>query len=129
MKKILLTAALAITIMQSFAQTKPMNEFISNLMSKMTVREKIGQLNLLPSGTITTGISNNSPVKDAFCKGELGGILNLKGADKIRELQELAVTKSRLGIPAIFGLDGATSACTTNISCPIRQPWRLARAA
>lgn len=105
MKKILLTAALAITIMQSFAQTKPMNEFISNLMSKMTVREKIGQLNLLPSGTITTGISNNSPVKDALCKGELGGILNLKGADKIRELQELTVKKSRLGIPAIFGLD------------------------
>lgn len=71
MKRLFLSALLIIATLQGFAQIKPMNEFIDDLMSKMTVREKIGQLNLLPSGTISTGISDNSSVLGTIYKGEL----------------------------------------------------------
>ncbi len=84
---------------------KPMNEFISELMSRMTVQEKIGQLNLLPSGDIQTGISENSSVSVAIRQGRLGAILNLKGVDNILKVQKMAVEESRLGIPLIFGMD------------------------
>ena len=52
---------------------KPMNEFVSELMGKMTVQEKIGQLNLLPSGDIQTGISDNSSVSEAIRSQSEGG--------------------------------------------------------
>lgn len=84
---------------------KPMNEFVSELMGKMTVQEKIGQLNLLPSGEIQTGISENSSVSEAIRQGRLGAILNLKGVDNILKVQKMAVEESRLGIPLIFGMD------------------------
>ena len=84
---------------------KPMNEFVSELMSKMTVQEKIGQLNLLPSGDIQTGISENSPISESIRQGRLSAILNLKGVDHILKLQKMAVEESRLGIPLIFGMD------------------------
>ena len=84
---------------------KPMNEFVSELMSKMTIQEKIGQLNLLPSGDIQTGISENSSVSESIRKGRLGAILNLKGVDNIKKVQKMAVEESRLGIPIIFGMD------------------------
>ena len=84
---------------------KPMNEFVDELMSKMTVQEKIGQLNLLPSGDIQTGVSENSSISDAIRQGRLGAILNLKGVDNIRKVQKMAVEESRLGIPIIFGMD------------------------
>ena len=84
---------------------KPMNEFISELMGKMTVQEKIGQLNLLPLGDIQTGISENSSVGEAIRQGRLSAILNLKGVDNIMKVQKMAVDESRLGIPLIFGMD------------------------
>ena len=84
---------------------KPMNEFISELMGKMTVQEKIGQLNLLPLGDIQTGISENSSVSEAIRQGRLSAILNLKGVDNIMKVQKMAVEESRLGIPLIFGMD------------------------
>ena len=89
----------------TLGMTKPMDEFVGELMERMTIEEKIGQLNLLPSGTIQTGISDNSPVVEVIAKGQLGGVLNLKGVDKIRALQEVAVKKTRLGIPLIIGMD------------------------
>lgn len=84
---------------------KPMNEFISELMGKMTVQEKIGQLNLLPLGDIQTGISENSSVSEAIRQGSLSAILNLKGVDNIMKVQKMAIEESRLGIPLIFGMD------------------------
>ena len=91
--------------MKNEQPSKPMNEFVSELMSKMTVQEKIGQLNLLPSGDIQTGVSENSSVSEAIRQGRLGAILNLKGVDNIRKVQQMAVEESRLGIPLIFGMD------------------------
>ena len=82
-----------------------MDQFVSKLMSRMTLEEKIGQLNLLPGGDFTTGAVMNSPVAALIEKGQLGAVLNIKGLDKIRALQEVAVKRSRLGIPLLIGLD------------------------
>lgn len=82
-----------------------MDQFINDLMSKMTIEEKIGQLNLSGSGNIVVGQAMNSDVAKWICKGQVGGILSLKGIKPIKELQEIAVEKSRLGIPLLFGLD------------------------
>ena len=71
----------------------------------MTVEEKIGQLNLPVSGEIVTGQAQNSDVAKKIEQGLVGGLLNLKGVEKIRDVQKLAIEKSRLGIPLIFGMD------------------------
>lgn len=105
MRKLILTIATALTITQGFSQLKPMDEYIDELMRQMTVQEKIGQLNLMPTGNITTGISEKSPIMEFIAKGLLGGVLNLKGVDNIRALQQAAVEQSRLGIPLIIGMD------------------------
>jgi beta-glucosidase len=105
MKKYLLITVFALASLQGIAQIKPMKEFVDDLMLRMTVKDKIGQLNLLPAGDIMTGISTNSPIVEAIVNNQLGAILNLRGVKKIRPLQELAVKKSRLGIPLLIGLD------------------------
>ena len=90
------------------AQTDPnakMKAFIDSLMSKMTLEEKIGQLNLPGAGDITTGQASNSDIAKKIEKGQVGGLFNIKSVAKIREVQRLAVEKSRLKIPLIFGMD------------------------
>lgn len=105
MKKILIALICLISIHAYADSDKEMKTFIDQLMSRMTLKEKIGQLNLPGAGDVVTGeaSSNVSPVR--FEKGEIGGLLNLKGVDRIRAIQEAAVKKSRLGIPLIFGMD------------------------
>ena len=83
----------------------PMSQFVAELMQRMTVEEKIGQLNLLPGGDLTTGAVMNSPLAEKVQAGQLGAVLNVKGVEKIKNLQEIAVKKTRLGIPLIFGQD------------------------
>ena len=104
-KKILLAAAALFLSAAIHAQDARMNAFIDNLMSKMTLREKIGQLNLPVTGEIVTGEAKSSDVAGKIIRGEVGGLFNLKGVDKIREVQKIAVEKSRLKIPLIFGMD------------------------
>ena len=82
-----------------------MNTFISNLMAKMTVDEKIGQLNLPSSGDITTGQANSSDIGKKIKDGQVGGLFNIKGVDKIKAVQKVAVEDSRLKIPLLFGMD------------------------
>ncbi|WP_409416889.1 beta-glucosidase BglX [Flavobacterium sp. PS2] len=84
---------------------KPRSEFVSELMSKMTVDEKIGQLNLPTSGDITTGQANSSNVAKNIEEGKVGGLFNIKSVQKIKEVQKIAVEKSRLKIPLLFGMD------------------------
>ena len=105
MKKISIFVVAILAATSVFAQKKPMNEFIDELMSKMTLEEKIGQLNLLPGNDITTGAIMNSPLAQLTADGKLGAVLNVKGQDKIKELQRIAVKKSRLGIPLLIGQD------------------------
>ena len=90
---------------KSVQPIKPMKEFVDELMAKMTLQEKIGQLNLQVAGDIVTGGAVNTDVGQKIAAGQMGGVFNLKGADKIRELQEVAVNHSRLGIPLIVGMD------------------------
>ena len=82
-----------------------MNRFIDKLMSRMTLSEKIGQLNLPSAGDITTGQAQNSDIAGKIRRGEVGGLFNIKGVEKIRDVQRIAVEESRLGIPLIFGMD------------------------
>ncbi len=84
---------------------KPKAEFIAELMGKMTLDEKIGQLNLPTSGDITTGAANSSNVAKNIEEGKVGGLFNIKSVQKIREVQRIAVEKSRLKIPLLFGMD------------------------
>lgn len=105
MKKLFVLLALCVASMNVVAQNKPMKEFVDELLSKMTLKEKLGQLNLLPAGNITTGAAQNNPIVQQIKDGELGGVFNIKGLDEIRTLQEMAIKKSRLGIPLLVGMD------------------------
>ena len=86
--------------------SSPEDQFIDQLMQKMTLDEKIGQTNLLPApGPIVTGVSEQTEITSQIREGQVGAILNIKGAEAIREYQRIAVEESRLGIPILFGLD------------------------
>ena len=103
----LLLAAILMGSTSIQAQKSPqdMDRFIDALMKKMTVEEKIGQLNLPVTGEITTGQAKSSDVAKKIEQGLVGGLFNLKGVAKIRDVQKLAVENSRLGIPLLFGMD------------------------
>ena len=105
MKKLFVLLALCVASMNVVAQNKPMKEFVDELLSKMTLKEKLGQMNLLPAGNITTGAAQNNPIVQQIKDGELGGVFNIKGLNEIRTLQEMAIKKSRLGIPLLVGMD------------------------
>ena len=102
---LILAPALLVGCAQTQSQDKVMDRFIDDLMSRMTVEEKIGQLNLPATGEIVTGQAKSSVGAERIKAGEIGGLFNLKGADKIREVQRIAVEESRLGIPLLFGMD------------------------
>ena len=91
MKRLTNTMMALLASASLMAQQLPMSELVEGLMSKMTLKEKIGQLNLLPGGDITTGAIVNSPLAQLAQAGELGAVLNVKGPEKIRTLQRIAV--------------------------------------
>ncbi len=88
----------------AFAQNTAKDQFISDLMSKMTLEEKIGQLNLVTGGEATTGTAVSTDVEKKIRSGQIGGIFSLSGPGKVRKAQELAM-QSRLKIPLLFGMD------------------------
>ena len=90
---------------KSLAPDQKMKVFIDGLMKKMTLDEKIGQLNLPAAGDITTGQSTSSDIAKKIREGKIGGLLNIISVKKIRDVQKLAVEESRLKIPLIFGMD------------------------
>ncbi len=105
MKKVLtIVLALGITGFLQ-AQDAKMNAFITNLMSKMTIEEKIGQLNLVTPGGAYTGSVVSRDVDSKIRNGLVGGLFGITGPDNVRKAQEIAVNNSRLHIPLIFGLD------------------------
>lgn len=89
----------------SATSSSKMNVFIVDLISKMTVEEKIGQLNLLTGGEAITGSTGNSDIEKKVKSGQVGGFFSLSTPQKIRTAQELAVNNTRLKIPLIFGMD------------------------
>lgn len=90
---------------QSAAQDAKMHAYVSSLMSKMTLDEKIGQLNLVVTGPILTGSTANNNVAKGIADGSIGGVFGIHGAAEIRKIQDVAVKQTRLHIPLIFGLD------------------------
>ena len=82
---------------------------ISALIKKMTLEEKIGQMNQYNGFWDVTGPApseEKAKLKyEHFKKGMVGAVLNVTGVDKVRKLQEMAVNESRLGIPLLFGFD------------------------
>ncbi|MDR3023200.1 beta-glucosidase BglX [Chryseobacterium sp.] len=119
MKKLIVIATLALAPVFSAQEmvTKPVQSyqtaqyqakkkaFVDNLLAKMTLDEKIGQMNLPTSGDFTTGQAQSSDIGKKVEQGLVGGLFNIKGADKIKAVQKVAVEKSRLKIPMIFGMD------------------------
>ena len=107
-KAVLLFAALLPlnrVLAQAQGEDAKMNAFVTGLMGKMTLDEKIGQLNLEVMGAPTTGSVVNDGTDKKIKDGQIGGMFGIWGADKVRAIQDLAVKNSRLHIPLIFGLD------------------------
>ena len=101
-----LVAAAAVAGCSDPGSDREMDRFIDGLMKKMTVEEKIGQMNLIAiDGSVMTGPVTESATGEKIVSGEVGALLNVMVPEKIRDLQELVVTKSRLGIPLLFGMD------------------------
>ena len=85
------------------AQT--MDAFIDSLMARMTLEEKLGQMNQLSVGDVQTGTPLRAETSRLIREGKAGALLNIKGAEKILEVQRMAVEESRLGIPLLVGMD------------------------
>ena len=101
----LVTAFLILFAFSAEAQDAKMKTFIDALMKKMTLEEKIGQLNLPGSGDIVTGQAKSSDIGKKIREGKVGGLFNIKGVEKIRDVQRVAVEESRMKIPLLFGMD------------------------
>lgn len=78
---------------------------VDSVMSLMTLEEKIGQLNLPSAGAFVTGSVESSDIAKKIEQGNAGGLFNIKTVANIRAMQKIAVEKSRLKIPLIFGMD------------------------
>ncbi|MGB9154117.1 MAG: beta-glucosidase BglX [Alphaproteobacteria bacterium] len=83
-----------------------MKAFVRDLMRRMTLDEKIGQLNLItPGGGVETGSTVNTGVAGKVRNGLTGGMFGVYAPGAVQKIQKLAVEESRLKIPLIFGLD------------------------
>ena len=104
----------------SFAQTKasekavykdakaPIEQRVSDLLKRMTIEEKAGQLNQLNGGLFTGPAANDAGQKTKMQElrdGKVGSFLNVLGAKETKAVQKVAVEETRLGIPVLFGFD------------------------
>ena len=108
MKRVHLTIVGILFVFIGFAQVNKdakMHQFVNTLMSKMTLEEKLGQLNLPASSDFVTGAVSSSDIADKVKAGKVGGVFNIRSVTKIKELQQYAVNNSRLHIPLLFGMD------------------------
>jgi len=108
MKRVHLTIVGILFVFIGFAQVNKdatMHQFVNTLMSKMTLEEKLGQLNLPASSDFVTGAVSSSDIADKVKAGKVGGVFNIRSVTKIKELQQFAVNNSRLHIPLLFGMD------------------------
>ena len=116
MKKILLIVSAMAVSGLSFGQkaiykdaSAPVQQRIRDLISRMTLDEKVGQLNQVNGGVLTGPAVANDPGQQGKVKllkeGKVGSFLNVVGAAQTKEVQRIAVEESRLGIPVLFGFD------------------------
>lgn len=101
-----IAAIFLLSVVPAFAQTTSKIKEVQALLDKMTIEEKIGQLNLLtPGGGVATGSVVSSNVESKIKAGEVGGLFGIAGPERIRKAQDLAINETRLKIPLIFGSD------------------------
>ncbi|KOS05853.1 beta-glucosidase [Flavobacterium akiainvivens] len=88
---------------------KPVNERVEELLAKMTLEEKVGQMNQYNGFWEVTGPApkeGNAAIKyEHLRKGWVGSMLTVRGVDQVRAVQKIAVEETRLGIPLIIGFD------------------------
>lgn len=90
---------------QAASSDDPMDHYVSALLDRMTLQEQIGQLNLPSTGFDVTGPVASKNVESTVSQGLAGGVFNLYTPKAVQHLQALAVEKSRLHIPLLFGYD------------------------
>jgi len=100
-----LVLLLASCVKQSENKTSSINHRVDSVLNLMTLDEKIGQLNLPSAGAFVTGSMESSDIAKKIEQGKVGGLFNIKTVANIKEMQKIAVEKSRLKIPLIFGMD------------------------
>lgn len=107
MKKFIIALAGLSALLVSCSRGSEMDSFVSRLLDKMTLEEKIGQLNLIVCPDFVSGqiSDNSSSIHQQLKTGGLGGLFGFRNAEYIYKLQKEAVDSSRLGIPLIFGYD------------------------
>lgn len=98
-----LAAALPATAQQS--PDARMNTFVTNLMKRITIEEKIAQLNLGTPGGAVTGSVVSGDVESKIRSGAVVCLVGIYGPGKTRQAQRLAVENNRPKIPLIFGSD------------------------
>ncbi len=84
---------------------KALNERVESLLATMTLDQKIGQLNQYSAGTMTGPGSARDDYNDLIAKGQVGSLFNVVGAKLTNRYQHIAVEKSPLHIPLLFGYD------------------------
>jgi len=87
------------------SQDEKMNLFINDLINKMTVDEKLGQLNLTTAGGFVTGSAVNEQTQKKIKSGQIGGMLNGFSLASMRASQDIAVKETPNHIPILFGMD------------------------
>lgn len=105
----------AFTILPLFSLAQPasnkseIDKKVEKLLKKMTLEEKVGQMNQYNGFWEITGPApkeGNAKLKYEHLKqGLVGSVLNVKGVENVRKIQEIVVKESRLGIPLLFGFD------------------------
>ncbi len=112
MKKFIYSLFISLLVLSSKYYNSPSTEkekFIEDLISKMTLAEKAGQMNQYNGFWDATGPMPEGDYQkkryNELKNGQVGSMLNVIGVDEIRALQKIAVEETRLGIPLIFGHD------------------------
>lgn len=121
MKKFILTVAVVLSICGCNKRTEA-EKFADDLISKMTLREKVGQMSqfITSTGVVTGPEGEKMNIEQLVRAGEVGSILNITTPEEIERMQRLAVDSSRLGIPILFGHDiihGCKVIFPINLAC------------
>ena len=103
------TSIFQFLLMNPIVRDMSLDQKVESLLSKMTLEEKVGQMNQYSSFFDVTGPApseaNAKKKYDHIKNGLVGSMLNVKGVEEVRKMQKLAVENSRLGIPMMFAYD------------------------
>ena len=106
MRKIYMSISLFLMAGASVLQAQTQIPEVEEILGKMSLEEKIGQLNLVtPGGGVATGSVVSEGVETKIKEGNVGGVFGVSSPEKVRQAQKLAVENSRLGIPLLIGSD------------------------